>query len=106
MIIKNGPEFRVLGLRAEILHAQPIIIGVYEEYDHYVKWTSGVDRQHSWGSDHYKGDSLDVWWDDSLWPHGAEAADKIRERLGRDYDVLKEAWHIHIEYDPKTGVNK
>jgi len=108
MVIKNGPHFSVAGLRPEILHVQPIVISVYELHSlPLVQWTSGTDRTHGRASLHYVGLAIDVWWDDGAWAIYEKLAvgNEIREYLGKGYDVVSENYHLHIEYQPKQGVN-
>jgi hypothetical protein len=110
MKVANGPYVRVHGISNEILHAEPIIIEVYRKYGRYVSWTSCIDREHSRGSLHYTGDAIDVWWNDDDWTEeeGRVVAHEIQANLGQDYDVVKREgkYHIHVEYQPKTGVNQ
>ena len=64
--------------------------------------TSVRDSKHGKGSLHYVGCAFDV----RVWnlPKGIdylEITKQIAEVLGKDYDVVFEVNHIHIEYDPK-----
>lgn len=64
--------------------------------------TSGVEGEHSEGSLHYLG----LAWDGRKWTVPAERrawmAERFREELGEDYDVVEEATHFHFEYQPKS----
>lgn len=62
--------------------------------------TSGTDGQHMVGSRHYDGAALDF----RLLPVSQRAAfyAKLTKRLGPDYQVLPEATHLHVEWDPQT----
>ncbi len=63
--------------------------------------TSGTDSQHMVGSKHYTGEALDFRSQGvdkdalNLW------VERVTERLGQDYQVIREADHVHIEWDPK-----
>ena len=57
--------------------------------------TSLREGNHSHGSLHYEGNAFDI-----RKPQKMDLFD-IRELLGDDYDIVDEATHIHIEYDPK-----
>lgn len=63
--------------------------------------TSARDGRHSWGSLHYYGYAVDLrthYFADG----GAEAAKRLRTRLGRVspyYDVVLHSTHIHVEFD-------
>lgn len=64
--------------------------------------TSGTDGKHMEGSKHYTGDALDIR--SSVFPdYDARSLFliELRNRLGKDYDIVIEKDHIHIEYDPK-----
>lgn len=67
--------------------------------------TSSREGKHMPGSLHYAGLAVDL----RVWnlPHaerdGRAIATELGEALGRDYDVLYEGDHLHVEYDPKEG---
>lgn len=64
--------------------------------------TSLRDGRHSAGSLHYSGNAVDLRiWELNARGKTAEVAARLRAALGADYDVVPEADHIHIEYDPK-----
>lgn len=68
--------------------------------------TSGNDGRHSVNSKHYVGNALD-FRTNNLGDPGLEGpliANELNAALGRDYDVLFEGDHIHVEYDPKRPV--
>ena len=60
--------------------------------------TSALDGEHMPGSKHYSGEAIDV----RIWDlvNKEDCVTKIQESIGDDYDVVLEASHIHIEYDP------
>ena len=60
--------------------------------------THTFDGQHKEGSLHFKNRAFDML------PPGKEGPlifRQAREMLGRDYDLLNEVDHWHLEYDPK-----
>lgn len=69
--------------------------------------TSILDGTHMKGSKHYEGKAFDLrTWEDSsgnqMPPADKQSlASEIAKNLGRDWDVVVEGDHIHIEYDPK-----
>lgn len=67
--------------------------------------TAGVEASHSRASFHYRGAAVDIRTStlkaEEIEPLRAE----IGRRLGPDFDIIFEATHYHIEYEPKTGVN-
>jgi len=60
--------------------------------------TSTYEGSHSPSSLHYSNDAIDV-----RYPPGemSNLKEIIRTNIGRDFDVIFEKTHIHIEYDPK-----
>lgn len=62
--------------------------------------TSTWEGTHSSWSLHYLKRALDF-----RLPRGPGiiAAQDLRKELGKDYDVVLEHDHIHVEYDPKGG---
>jgi hypothetical protein len=63
--------------------------------------TSARDGLHMKNSLHYQGKAIDLRTYD-MKPGGAEAVVReLRVTLGRDFDVVLESDHIHLEYDPK-----
>jgi len=59
--------------------------------------TSTYEGTHSEGSLHYANLAIDIRKNLAKILSHVE----IKEWLGKDYDVILEADHIHIEYDPK-----
>ncbi len=63
--------------------------------------TSALDGKHSRRSLHYVGLALDLRTRDFAKGEASIAAKFLQRRLGRQYDVVLERDHIHVEYDPK-----
>lgn len=61
--------------------------------------TSGNDGKHMRGSKHYTNEAIDIRINDMQNPK--RVSDEIAFYLGKNYDVVLEPTHIHIEYDPK-----
>jgi len=59
--------------------------------------TSTYEGSHSEGSLHYADLAVDI----RRHKHGTLVRQELRDKLGMDYDIVLEADHIHIEYDPK-----
>ncbi len=63
--------------------------------------TSILDGKHSKRSLHYEGKAFDI----RRWIYTEtqliQFIELLEEELGDDFDVVLEATHIHIEYDPK-----
>lgn len=64
--------------------------------------TSGRDGQHMEGSKHYEGKAID-FRTFHLHLHELDAVVKAaKNALGKDFDVVVEGDHLHVEKDPKV----
>ena len=84
-----------------------IIIVAHRVWQRYLRRdltvTSITDGKHSVNSLHYQGRAVDLR-NRNLEDHEQEVAlQELRRHLGKDYDVVLEPTHIHVEYDPKAG---
>ena len=103
--IKDGVS--VSGLRPEMLLAFDVANEVYEALGvEFCVLTAGVDGEHGRGSLHYVGLAIDTRTRD--FPNGGNNSDLIdvavkliQDRLGKQYDVVRESNHLHIEFQPK-----
>lgn len=76
------------------------IANICGDYPHDIVITSGTDSTHKVGSRHYTGDALDIRTSNFLSPAARNSfMSKLRARLGKDYQVLLESDHIHVEWD-------
>ena len=110
MRLKNGVSSA--GVKTEILLIIPMVEQVFNEYGKELIITSITDGKHSKNSLHYEGLAFDCrirhlipnfksFQNQTLKAMVAEIAQKIREKVGSQYDVVQERTHIHIEFDPK-----
>ena len=100
MIKLKDDSINPRGLSTEALLGIIITEGVLAEFDSDLTITSLNDGKHSKTSRHYAGDAWDVrTWDIK----GKEeiVCHKLREALGKHYNVLFETDHIHISYKPQ-----
>lgn len=74
---------------------------VYNEYDVELVVTSANDSTHSSTSLHYMGCAADLRTNTLDAGVRQEARNKIKAKLNRDFDVILESDHIHLEYQPK-----
>ena len=96
MLIKAGVD--ISRLRPEIRKKLNMIASiVYESEAMELVITSTYEGSHSEGSLHYANLAVDIRRN----AFGNEVRGDLRNQLGSDYDVVLEADHIHIEYDPK-----
>jgi hypothetical protein len=68
-----------------------------------LRFTSGSEGQHSFGSLHYAGNALDIGLKEVSPISGSRyyIHQKLKSALGSEFDVVLKATHIHIEYQPK-----
>lgn len=93
---------RVRGASTEILLAVMAADVVWRNHGQRLVVTSLTDGDHSEGSRHHCGDGVDLrtrYFADQ--EEIERVAQELRESLTDDYDVVVEATHIHVEYDPR-----
>ena len=75
---------------------------IWKQQGHELVVTSARDSMHSAGSLHYYGRAVDLrtnyFKDDSSI---RSVAQRLRDTLGPNYDVIVHTTHMHVEYDPK-----
>ena len=96
MLIKAGVD--ISRLNREPRRSLPIVAAVFKAFGEEMVITSTFEGTHGDGSLHYADDAYDVREPKK---DAAIVMMQIKSGLGSDYDVLLEADHIHIEYDPK-----
>ena len=65
--------------------------------------TAGTDGKHMEGSLHYKALAVDLRSRHVAAEMLPKIVSELKERLGKDYDVIIEGDHVHAEFDPKTA---
>lgn len=87
------------GVQWQMFHAAVIAEGIYEKYGAELVITSANDGKHGKNTLHDDGLALDLrTW--SLQGREVEVAAQLQKALGDEYDVVLEADHLHIEWDP------
>lgn len=109
-MLKLKPGVRVGGATNEICIAVSVAAIAYQQYGADCVITSMCDGKHSVGSRHYEGDAFDVRVHNIRESDRDDMVKTLASALGADYDVLRESIgtgneHIHIEYNPKKGIN-
>jgi len=96
MLIKLGVSIEKLNRKAR--RGLEVVAAVFAEFNYEAIVTSTYEGNHSPRSLHYANDAFDV----RLPPDGVvKIVLELRERLGKDFDVVLEKDHIHIEHDPE-----
>ena len=96
------PGVRITGMRPEILLAAVAAERAYQEAGREFMITACVDGKHMAGSLHYSGAAIDVRTRDIQPADLQKIVARIKSALGEDFDVLLEADHLHIEFQPKV----
>lgn len=89
------------GMRGVIWFALGVAEVIYRRHGQELVLTSGVEGRHSIGSLHYVGLAADTRTNYFGSEQAAVVRDDIAAALSDDYDVVLEATHLHLEYDPK-----
>ncbi len=105
--LKN--EVSLLGMTPQMCIASIIVAGVFDKHglDAYI--TSGTEGVHDRASKHFQGNGEDFSFTEANRISVIMAeniTNDCRIALGRDFDVVNEGNHLHIEWDPKQGVNQ
>lgn len=80
--------------------AVPIIFEVYRDFGHSPVITSGTDGRHRADSLHYSGNALDLRIRHIPPEDRVALTASLASSLGEEFDVILEADHIHVEFDP------
>jgi hypothetical protein len=91
----------VLSQEPAIEYARRVVSRVWANRGHSVTVTSGYDGSHKANSLHYVGLAEDYRTRDVPAADLPGMVTEVRAILGRDYDVVLEPTHLHVEYDPK-----
>lgn len=100
--VRLGSQARIGGITVESAVAILIATELWRENAESLVIYHVTDGKHMRGSLHYVGQA----WDGSLPKRNPEKViTELGLRLGLDYDVVTEKAHVHVEYQPKTGIN-
>lgn len=100
--LKAGVELH--DLHRKMAAAIPTVAAIFHEAGYSCVITSGSDGEHSAKSLHYHGRALDFRTRHIPKHERPGIVDLIRGALGREYDVIFHATHIHVEWDPTFRV--
>lgn len=99
MKLKDGVT--VMGIRPELVLALFIADRIWAGLGQELVVTSVTDGKHSRTSLHYAGQAADLRVNYFDAPTRQKAADRLKDALGLDYDVIIEPDHIHLEFQPR-----
>ena len=98
-LLKEGVD--VSGIRPEIIVAIMAAFAAYANENKECVITSVRDGRHLETSLHYAGQAVDLRTRHLTSEEKANIYKRLREALTRDYDIIMESDHIHIEYQPR-----
>ena len=98
------PGVDVFGIRPELVIAVMVAERIWSGYGIGLTLTSARDGRHSETSLHYAGAAVDFRIHGMSSDALAEAVRALKESLGRDFDVILETDHVHVEYQPRGRV--
>lgn len=99
--VKRG--VRLIGMSPQVLLALVVAEQVLRSHDAGdAVVTSVIDGVHGRGSLHYVGHAVDLRTRTIPAAVRDLVVEQIRLRLGDEYDVIAEADHLHIEWQPKS----
>lgn len=96
--IKDGVKAK--DVKLQIIDALLIMQLVLQRFNYDLVVTSLSDSKHKDTSLHYRGYAVDIRTRDMKVQDVPTVVRECRLALGRDYDVVQEPDHIHVEYDP------
>lgn len=96
MLIKAGVD--ISRLTRQTRRALRLVSDYFFEHGEECVVTSTYEGNHSAGSLHYSNEAFDTRLPASK---SETFLHDLKSRLGKNYDVVIETFHIHIEYDPK-----
>lgn len=97
MLLKLGVA--IDKLNPEIRRSLVAIETVYNKYGYEPVITATYDGNHKVSSLHYRNDAVDLRLPGSKVMNALCV--EMRTVLGKNFDVVLESDHIHVEYDPK-----
>lgn len=97
MTIKPGVS--ITGIAPEAVLGLLVVATVFEQWGAHLTVTAVTDGKHMEGSLHYRGRAFDL----RLPEQKDLIVRELQSALGKQWDVVLEKDHIHVEFDPKEG---
>ena len=100
--LKFKADVKIRGIRSELLAGLMVCDDVYRDWaTNSMTVTSVVDSRHSETSLHYDGAAADLRTRNVSPENWASLTAALKEALTDEFDVVLEADHIHLEFQPK-----
>jgi hypothetical protein len=94
-----------VGMSPQINHANLVADQAFGEYGHDAVITSLSEGKHTDGSLHYIGHAVDYRTLGMSQSLKETIRSNMARRLGREWDVVLSDKNLHVEWQPKRGVN-
>lgn len=104
MKISNSTQ--LLGLRPEVLPGLMVVAFYFSAEDEACTLLAVSNGAHTPGSLHYSGLAFDIDLPDATEADMIDYESDLNEILGREYTVVFQGTHLHIHWQPRTGVNR
>ena len=95
MKFKDGVVWE--NMHPKVVNNMDGVDAVFQKFGIEAVITSGRDGKHMEGSKHYEGKAFDLRTFHVI----DRVAELLRMYLGKEFDVIVEKDHIHVEFDPK-----
>ena len=103
LFLKEGVSIN--GVKPEIIHAMHVAKDVWAAFNKDFTVTSVTDGKHGVNSLHYVGYAFDSRFTNLTDSQRIKAKEMLVKALGDEYDIVMEADHLHLEYQPERGMN-
>ena len=97
--MKFKDDVIITGLQLQMRKVLIVADKIWKEHGQELVVTSALDGTHSAGSLHYYGYALDFRSRYFSEEDKIIVSNKLRKRLGSDYDIIVHKTHIHVEYN-------
>ena len=89
------------GMRTELLAALNVADNIWRDFGQELWVTSIADGKHSTTSLHYAGSAADLRSHYFLPDVKRKVCNALKRALPKDFDVVQEPTHIHLEFQPR-----
>ena len=104
MIILKA-EVSINGVKPEIVYAMERAGDIWDKFNKDLVVTSVCDGEHNTNSLHYVGYACDLRTNSLSESQLKRAVDMLRNCLGKQYDIVLDSDHCHLEFQPEKGIN-
>ena len=101
--MKFKPGISITGVRPEMVLGLMVADAAFESAGYPMIITSLLDGKHSATSLHYAGCAADLRTRHIPENIRPKVAERLKKFLGKDFDVVLEKSHIHVEWQPRRA---